>query len=531
MCGLFALFNEYISYKKKIYMGEKISHRGPDDSKYVKVKDSFMAFYRLSIIGLDGESNQPFNINGIYLICNGEIYNYASLILMHDINMTTKSDCEVIIHLYLKYGIFKTINMLDGEFSFILYDSNKDIVYAGRDPFGVRPLFYGNSSEYLIGFASEAKSLDNPVPFKPGTYQCVDLLTDCIHNPINYYTYPSKYISDCSMTVKNNIHEMLLKAVNKRLMSDPISPRPIGVLLSGGLDSSLVLSITAKYYKHPIHCFSIGLSNSVDVQAAKEVVDFLKNQKEYDINHHIITYTVEEGFDVLEDVIKAIESYDITTIRASIPQYLMAKYISEKTDIRVILSGEGSDELFAGYKYNYSCPSSEELQRDAIRLIKELYMYDNLRTDRTTAKFGLEVRVPFLDKELVSYVLSTYPQYRMPTTIEKLILRNAFNTENEKFLPDKILFRKKEAFSDAVSSKEISWYKSLATLIDSKINDDDLVNAHLKYPVNTPETKEALYYRNIFSNYYNDNLIDHYWLPKWQKEKIVDPSATILNIV
>jgi asparagine synthase (glutamine-hydrolysing) len=308
-----------------------------------------------------------------------------------------------------------------------------------------------------------------------------------------------------------------------------MSDRPIGCLLSGGLDSSLVTSIVSRHLPN-LHCFSIGLNeSSVDIIAAKKVANFLKIPIE---NHHIVNFTIEEGLSAIRDVIYHLESYDITTIRASTPQYLLAKYIRTNTDIKVLYSGEGSDELFAGYQYSKSAPSDKDLHFDTIRLLSELYLYDNLRTDRTTAAWGLEVRVPFLDKKFTQYVLELDPKLKRSSmeVMEKMLLRNSFKEGN--YLPDEILYRPKEAFSDAVSSKEVSWYKSLNVYINQAVSDEQLGDASIKYPYNTPQTKEALYYRDIFSELYPikniDQVIPHYWLPKWQGN-VQDPSATVLK--
>jgi asparagine synthase (glutamine-hydrolysing) len=360
-------------------------------------------------------------------------------------------------------------------------------------------------------------------PFLPGHFMKVDL--DTFETEYTPYFQIEK-IERFSGNVDRNyflniINKLLTKSVVKRLMSD----QPLGCLLSGGLDSSLVTSIVSRYVKN-VHCFSIGLENSVDVFAAKKVAAFLKIPKE---KHHIVTFTVEEGLKALEDVIYHLESYDITTIRASTPQYLLAKYVKNKTNVKVLFSGEGADELFAGYQYSKDSPSAEALHKDTIKLLKELYLYDNLRTDRTTAKWGLEVRIPFLDKEFTKFVLSLDPSLRRPSKkiMEKLLLRDSFKNN---YLPEEILYRPKEAFSDAVSSKEVSWYRTLADHIGQVVSDEELKDAHSKYPFNTPQTKEALYYRNIYSRLYpnREELIAHYWMPQWQGN-IKDPSATVLS--
>jgi asparagine synthase (glutamine-hydrolysing) len=481
-------------------------------------------FHRLAIVDPSATANQPFYYSDNVSICNGEIFNHSILENKYEFKMETKSDCEVLLHMYNKFGIDALVNELDAEFAFVIYDKKNNYLYAGRDPYGVRPLFIGKGYN-TIAFCSEAKGLtdfDNLIvePFLPGHYMQVNLDT----LELKYTNYYNIDIIERIDANRNNIlyliNKLFTESVVKRLMSD----QSIGCLLSGGLDSSLVTSIVSRYIKD-IQCFSIGLENSVDVIAAKKVSKYLGIPYE---NHHIITFTVEEGLQALEDVIYHLESYDITTIRASTPQYLLAKYIKTKTNVKVLFSGEGADELFAGYQYSKDAPNAEELHKDTKRLLKELYMYDNLRTDRTISGWGLEVRVPFLDKEFTKFVLSLDPNLRKPSKdiMEKILLRDSFN---DNYLPDEILYRPKEAFSDAVSSKEISWYRSLCKYIDGFVTDDELKDASNKYPFNTPQTKEALYYRNIFSRLYpnRDKLIAHYWMPMWQGD-IKDPSATVL---
>lgn len=523
MCGIGAIINKYHFIEILSKYLQILKHRGPDSSSFRTINNVYMCFHRLAIIDPDEKSNQPLSHNGIYLICNGEIFNYKSLIKEHNLECNTLSDCEVIIHLYQKFGIYETLKLLDAEFAFILYDTNINTIFVARDKYGVRPLFINNNNNYIM-LSSEAKGLpvNNikfTIPFPPSHYAVIkteSLSCRYIKYGQNLLHIPVLQMED----IHNIINNLFTTAVKKRLMSD----RPLGCLLSGGVDSSLVTSIASKYIDN-LHCFSIGLEgDSMDIVAAKKVAEYLNIK-----NHHIITFSVQEGFDILEDVIFTLESYDVTTIRASVPQYLMSKYISEKTDIKVILSGEGSDELFAGYRYNRNAPSADELHNDGVRLLTELYMFDNLRTDRTTAKWGLEVRVPFLDNDFVDFVLSTDPLLRMhKNNMEKTILRDSFSSG---YLPHDILYRPKEAFSDAVSNKKISWYKSLQNIIDTKISDSEFEIEKQKYSINPPMTKEALYYRKIFNKYFpeGDHLIAHYWMPSWQDKNLVDPSATALQ--
>ncbi len=524
MCGIFCfLSNTTITQEivdtLKPEMN-KIKHRGPDNTVIKTIDNILLGFHRLAIIDPSEESNQPLELNGNYLICNGEIYNYKDF----KFNMKTKSDCEVILHLYEQHGIDYTVKRLDAEYAFILYDSNKQLLHIARDPYGIRPLFIGYNDDNEYYFSSEAKALTSYVKnvkqFDHRSYMTIDIKNKTFEK-IQYYSFEhSQMCNDNIETIYNIIHDCLTKAVHKRLIAD----RPIGCLLSGGLDSSLIVSIASK--KIPdLHCFSIGIDNSVDIIAAKEVSKFLNIK-----NHHVITFSIEEGLNSIRDVIYQLETYDITTIRASCCQYLLAKYIAKNTNIKVLLSGEGSDEMFQGYKYYKNCRDKYELQKDGSRLLRELPFFDNLRSDRTISGHGLELRVPFLDRALVNCVMSIDPVHRLSNNrMEKYILRKAF--EKDDCLPKNILWRPKEAFSDAVSSKEVSWRQSIINYVENKITNEELSKAGEKYSINTPQTKEALYYRNIFNELYpnRDNFIPHYWMPKWVNDKITDPSATILH--
>jgi asparagine synthase (glutamine-hydrolysing) len=545
MCGIVCIIHDCDAIACNVSIAEctkQIEHRGPDSSNYININSRVsFGFQRLAIIDPSDKSNQPLYLDNIVLICNGEIFNYHEIIQENGFQTRTDSDCEVIMHLYKKYGIHQTVDMLDAEFSFILYDNDKDLIYVARDAYGVRPLFLGMAGNSII-LASEIKAMlplnDNNIkiePFLPGHYMEINVANRAINSYIKYFNIdilPSCYCDgygygqdgDGHGPIHSKINELFTSAVVKRLMSD----RPIGCLLSGGLDSSLVTSIVSRYIPN-LQCFSIGLDGGIDIIAAKKVVNFLKIPT---ANHHIVNFTVEEGLSAIRDVIYHLESYDITTIRASTPQYLLAKYIRTNTDIKVLYSGEGSDELFGGYQYSKLAPSDMDLHWDTVRLLNELYLYDNLRTDRTTAAWGLEVRIPFLDKKFTQYILDLDPSLKRSSMelMEKMLLRESF--KNNSYLPDEILYRPKEAFSDAVSSKEVSWYKTLSTYIDIAVSDEEFALSSIKYPYNTPQTKEALYYRNIFTELYPidniDKIIPHYWLPKWQGD-ISDPSATVLK--
>lgn len=530
MCGILLIINygdNKSSYEENL---KTLSPRGPDGMKYVIDGKCFIGFTRLAIMDLSESAMQPFKINKdgkhIYSITNGEIYNHEHLKNKYNLKLKTTCDCEIIPSLYEKIGFELMMKQLDAEFATIVVDNSTNKVYAGRDRFGVRPLFYGYSLEKkIIGFSSEAKALHSIMeyitPVVPNYFYEINLNDKFNNNQkIHEYYNVDNIIRKNNEPFSNNIiKNLLISAVKKRIISD----RPIGFLLSGGLDSSLILSIASTFIdKDKIICFTIGIPGSPDVEAAKCVVEHLKIK-----NHHIVNFTINDGLKYLEDVINVTETYDITTIRASTPQYILAKYIKENTDIKVLLSGEGSDEVKGGYRYFRNAPDVEQFDKEVRRLLKDLYMFDNLRTDRTIASNGIEVRAPFLDFSYVDYLLSINANDLLSSKecMEKKILRDSFKG----YLPNDILYRSKEAFSDAVSSKDVNWYKSVAIKAESLITDDELKNG--KYLHNKPLTKEALYYRRIFNKFYpgRDNLINYYWLPKFQKEIVNDPSATILN--
>lgn len=543
MCGILCLVQfggKPIDVKMANECLAKLEPRGPDRQNYVatKVNDTceiFMGFTRLAIMDTTDAGLQPFtDDSGNMVICNGEIYNYITLAKVNEISMKSSCDCEVILPTYKRIGFQRMVSSaLDAEFAMVLYDKISGVIYAARDRYGVRPLFYGyNTKTKMYGFASEMKALHSIMefvePVKPWQMISIDLEKLPSFSPTSidtgfkitdYFDYnsivPTIYPTDMD-EIHERINHVFTEAVRKRLHAD----RPIGFLLSGGLDSSLVTAIATRILgPENIVCFSIGLEGSSDVEAAKKVVQYLGIKQ-----HHIVPFTVEDGIAAIPDVIKCLETYDITTIRASTPQYIMARYIKENTDVRCLFSGEGSDEHSAGYFFYRFAPNKFELYRERLKLLKELYMFDCLRTDRTMSGNGLEVRVPFLDFDYVDLITKIDPSFFMyhDDYIEKAIIRDSFKG----YLPDEILYRPKSAFSDAVSSKEVNWYRSIQAKVEEIISDEELANN--PFYVNTPKIKEALFYRRIFNEIYpgRDNVLEHYWLPSWCKTN--DPSATVL---
>jgi asparagine synthase (glutamine-hydrolysing) len=580
MCGIFFYLGKQYTLQQLMPHFMASSHRGPDSSFLRSIGNNmYMGFHRLAIVDMSREGDQPFeNVEtGNFAMCNGEIYNHTIIRKKLNTHINTKSDCGVILPLYEKVGIREMMNRLDGDFGFLVVDVKTNQIHLGRDPVGVKPLFYTITplGEFIV--ASEMKSIKGLVK----TDVCVKMLpsgTSLTYDvskgeiEINRYWNPTFPLSDYTESkvpysakvseanfrtllepaldakskapqrgayiwhstvyneeyLKRTISDKLTLAVKKRLMAD----RPIGLLISGGLDSSLIAGITAKLLGpekiHNIHSFSIGMPGSPDTVNAQIVADYLGT------NHHTVDFSAQAGIAVIRDVIKQLETYDITTIRASTPQYLLSKYISENTDVKVILSGEGSDELFGGYLYSHLAPSNDDLQLDSERLMKELEVYDVLRTDRTTAGNGLEVRVPFLDRGFVKFVANIPGKYKNPNEssgfgkrIEKDILRNSFSSIG--LIPDEILYRTKNAFSDACG---YDWIPSLQKHFDILISDEEFSTREVQYPHLTPKTKEAFYYRKTFEEFYpfQEKMLEHYWLPNWVDNN-GEPSAKILNLV
>jgi asparagine synthase (glutamine-hydrolysing) len=559
MCGIWLLFSKFINTThitdnliKHFNTFMLTKNRGPDKSIFKCVDNSILlGFHRLSIMDPSSKGDQPFilkvnNTRNIIVVCNGEIYNYKNLVKKYNLELTSGSDCEVIMHLYYKLGIKQLCEELEGEYAFIILDldilnSNSNI-YVCRDRFGIRPLFYSETdSQY--NFSSEVKSITDKGSvkvFPPRKYMHLVNNNDSweLNKFDDYYSLEIFKTKTDFLTIKNlnleiiknSIKNTFIKSVEDRMMSD----RPLGCLLSGGLDSSLVASIASKYLKHynkKLKTFSIGLDDSTDEYYAKLVSEYINS------DHTHIKLTENDFINALKEVIYYTETYDITTIRASTGQYLISKWISKNTDIKVLLIGDGSDELTAGYMYFHKAPTPEELHLENIRLLEDIHFYDVLRADRGVAENGLEARVPFLDHKFVNLYLSIDPLLRTPDSylnnpLEKWLLRESFNDGS--YLPTEVLFRKKEAFSDGVSSLKKSWYQIVQDHVNNLYSDEEYKKEYDTIEFNKPPTKEALYYRKIWEEYFGtqkqtSEIIPYFWLPKWCGN-IKEPSARVLKV-
>lgn len=520
MCGFVVVPDLVTNSEKFSSNSDKLTHRGPDDNQLTTYPKGQIGFHRLAIMDLSDHGRQPFRSQASnLLVCNGEVYNYLSLkekCTNH--HFISHSDCEVLLPLYELWGIEKLVKALDAEYALVVWDDKSQKLIAARDPMGIRPLFYGYTKDGQIAFASEVKALldfcEKILPFPPGHYFDGDSF-------ISYLDlgHVEKYLTIAHDQILEGIQTRLESAVEKRLQSDA----EVGFLLSGGLDSSLVCAIAQKLNPNrPIRTFSIGMTDdAIDSKYAQDVATFIG------ANHTNVNMTTDDVLSALKDVIYHLESWDITTVRASIGMYLVCKYIKQNTKIKVLLSGEVSDELF-GYKYTDFAPSAAEFQKEAQKRIRELYIYDVLRADRCISAHSLEARVPFSDSDFVQFVMAIDPSIKMNTTgIGKFLLREAF--KKAAILPDHILWREKAAFSDAVGHSMVDELKAYA---ENKYSDDDVANAAQKYPYKTPFTKESLLYRDIFESFYPNRaeLISDYWMPNqtWENCKVSDPSARVL---
>ena len=526
MCGIWAFLNKNnkdLNILFKNFMN--IKHRGPDYSSFQIYNDIIIGFHRLAIMDLSFSSNQPYILKQddrtIVFVCNGEIYNYQELINNYDLKIDNKSDCLTIPHLYLNMKYNEWIQMftdeIKGEFAFLLFEfdkSNKLInLVSGRDALGIRPLYWSEtqSLDEEIVFSSEIKGCDftdlNVTEFKPGNIVSLGKQNSIydfkdIYNVKQLNILDSEYLSQ--------VKDSVINSVKRRLDAD----QPIAFLLSGGVDSSIVASIAAKLSPNKIRTFCCGMKDGSDLAYAKMVAEHIGS------DHTEVIFTKEEALDVINDVIYTTETWDTTTIRASVGQYLVSKYISENTDAKVLFVGEGPDEVCSSYLFNWYAPNSELIHPSAMDYVNNIYYYDVKRCDRCIARWGLEARVALLDPEFIRAYWKIPSHERFPKTkgIEKWWFRKAFD---DNYLPDAVLWRKKEAFSDGVSSTEKSWFQ--------------IIQEHLMDKYNMCEKD---YYKLKFIEFFGEkrlNIIPDYWQPRWDKNgelvtSYVDPSARTLDI-
>lgn len=505
MCGIVCAFDLKQDSKslrpKVLEMAKIIRHRGPDWSGIYSSDKAILAHERLAIVDPASGKQPLYSENKkIVLATNGEIYNHQDLKKeFENYNFSTKSDCEVILPLYQKYGT-DFLDKLNGIFAFAIYDTENNSYLVARDHIGIIPLYIGWDDKGTFYVSSELKALEG---------QCSEIE---LFPPGNYYSSSDKtfvqwYNRDWKdyENVKNNnsniekIKNSLEEAVHRQLMSDV----PYGVLLSGGLDSSITSAIAKKFSEKRIesqdkekawwpqlHSFSVGLEGSQDLAAARKVADHIGTI------HHEIVFTIQEGLDAIHDVIYNLETYDVTTIRASTPMYLMARVI-KSMGIKMVLSGEGADELFGGYLYFHKAPNAKEFHNETVRKIEKLHMYDCLRANKSLAAWGIEGRVPFLDKEFIDVAMNINPKDKMidSSRMEKWVLRKAF----EDYLPESVAWRQKEQFSDGVG---YNWIDTLKELVDKAISDAELLHSSKRFPIQPPISKEEFYYRSIFEKHF-----------------------------
>ena len=504
MCGIIGLFNihnQQAMRTEALKMAGKIRHRGPDWSGSYSDEYCVLMHERLSIVDVEHGAQPLYDTKTKRVLAvNGEIYNHKELEkkLSNSHDFQTNSDCEVLLYLYDEFGA-DFLNEIDGIFAFSLYDPNTKDYFVARDHMGIIPLYIGWDENGVTYVASEMKSIESYCEklqeFPPGNYYKNGEFTQW-YQPNWVNEIPTDAVS------LPKLKKALEDSVHKQLMCDV----PYGVLISGGLDSSVIAAIAAKYSKKRVesgdaeeawwprlHSFAIGLDGSPDLKAAKIVADAIGTV------HHECKYTIQEGLDALRDVIYHLETYDVTTIRAATPMYLMARKI-KSMGIKMVLSGEGADEVFGGYLYFHMAPNKEELHHETVRKLQKLSKYDCLRANKSMAAWGIEARVPFLGKEFLEYAMNIDPADKMCSDgkAEKYVLRKAF----EGIIPDEVLWRQKEQFSDGVG---YNWIDSLKANADEKVSDDNLANAKRKFPIQPPTTKEGYYYREIFDEMYPSN--------------------------
>eukprot|EP01132_Coremiostelium_polycephalum_P008624 gene8624-10614_t len=542
MCGILAILGSSEPApklrKKALALSSRLRHRGPDWNGVFASEDSILVHERLAIVDLENGAQPLLNEDDtIALTVNGEIYNHEKLrqdLIEKGHTFKTHSDCEPILHAYESFGD-DFVDTLSGDFAFVLYDSKTKSYLAARDPIGVVPMYIGWHKDGSVWFSSEMKSIKDDCykfqPFPPGHYY-----SSKTKGFVRYYN--PKWIEESIPALQTEaevlpkIRDAFEKAVVNRMMSDV----PYGVLLSGGLDSSLVASIASRHAEKRIedheqtrawwpriHSFCIGLKDAPDLKAAREVADYIGSV------HHEYHFTVQEGIDALPEVVKHLETYDVTTIRASTPMFFLARKI-KAMGVKMVLSGEGSDEIFGGYLYFHNAPSEEEFHKECCRRIKHLHSFDCLRANKSTMAWGVEARVPFLDKDFLNVAMDVHPAHKVCTVdgkrrMEKYILRKAFEVQpgEKPYLPDSILWRQKEQFSDGVG---YSWIGGLKEYAENEISDEEFSKRETYFPDDTPTTKEAFLYRRIFEGIYPGKECQEtvaHWVPTWGASS--DPSG------
>lgn len=506
MCGIVGIFNIRDGVgalrTKALKMSAKIRHRGPDWSGVYAGKSAILAHERLSIVDPESGRQPLFSPDAKQILAvNGEIYNHQSIRKRYagKYEFGTQSDCEVILPLYREKGV-DFLEDISGIFAFALYDEEKDDFLIARDPIGVIPLYIGHDSDGKVYVASELKALEGFCetyePFLPGHYYLGSEGKMVRWYKRDWMNYDAVKDNPASVEV---VREGLMDAVKRQLMCDV----PYGVLLSGGLDSSVISAIAEKYSAMRIesgdtdrawwprlHSFAVGLQGAPDLAKAREVAEFIGTV------HHEINYTIQEGLDAIRDVIYYIETYDVTTVRASTPMYLLARFI-KSMGIKMVLSGEGADEVFGGYLYFHKAPSAKDFHEETVRKLGKLHWYDCLRANKSLSAWGVEGRVPFLDKEFLDIAMRLNPEAKMcpGKTIEKKIVREAFSD----MLPDSVAWRQKEQFSDGVG---YSWIDTLKDMTSKAVTDEQMAHAAERFPINTPLNKEEYYYRSIFAEHF-----------------------------
>ena len=506
MCGIVSILNVKEQTQalrdKALKMSQKIRHRGPDWSGIYSGGSAILAHERLSIVDPESGGQPLYSPDRKQVLAvNGEIYNHQEIRRQFagQYDFQTGSDCEVILALYREKGI-NFLEDLSGIFAFVLYDEERDEFLIARDPIGVIPLYIGYDSDGTVYVASELKALEGQCeryePFLPGHYYWSVSPGMKWYYRRDWMQYDAVKDNEASVSA---IHDALTAAVKRQLMSDV----PYGVLLSGGLDSSVISAIAEKFSEHRIeddsktkaywprlHSFAVGLKGAPDLAKAKLVADHIGTV------HHEINYTIQEGLDAIRDVIYYIETYDVTTVRASTPMYLLARVI-KSMGIKMVLSGEGADEIFGGYLYFHKAPTAKDFHEETVRKLGKLYLYDCLRANKSLSAWGVEGRVPFLDKEFLDVAMRTNPEAKMcpGQTIEKKIVREAFAD----MLPDEVAWRQKEQFSDGVG---YSWIDTLKAVTTAAVSDEQMAHAAERFPINPPKNKEEYYYRSIFAEHF-----------------------------